>query len=451
MTRALRPWLLATRLGWRLAGVLAGGVALAGAAVAWRTVATIEALDDAALQSQARLVGDHIEIMADGRVRLSLSAELTRAFADADSGSVYLIADAANRPLLSSGPKTETLLPFLPHPPQIGFFRVPPTGDASGGWLGVLIPRGPWRVVVAQANEQQEALLASLMPDFMISVAWLLVPVAAATVAVGVLTLHHGLRPLRVTSAAARDLGPSRPGLRLSVQGLPGELTPLVGAVNAALDRLEGALETQRRFAGDAAHALRTPLAVLTARLDLATSGAADLAGLREDADRLSRLVGQMLLIARLDGLPLDLSEPVDLRAVAAGVVGALAPLAIRRKVELALTGAGAMCLRRGNAAAIELALQNLVDNALAHAPRGSAVEVELVPPARLLVLDRGPGVPDAERMAVFERFHTGRSGGAGLGLAIVARVAAAHGGSARVEPRPGGGACFVLDLGASA
>jgi signal transduction histidine kinase len=224
---------------------------------------------------------------------------------------------------------------------------------------------------------------------------------------------------------------------------------PLVRATNAALDRLERSLDTQRRFFAAAAHALRTPLAVLTARTDALPEGN-EAAALRADADRLSRLVGQLLTMARLDDLPLDLTGRVDLRQAAVDAISDLAPLAIGRRVGLTLDAAPSPAIIAGNHAAIVLALTNLLDNALTYAPPGSAVDVEIDAPATVRVLDRGPGVPEAERMAVFERFRRApgaHSGGSGLGLAIVAEIAASHGGRAWVEARPGGGATFVLDL----
>lgn len=448
MTGPARSWRLAARLGWRLAAVMAVGIALGAGGIAWRTLATIHSLDDAALQSQAQLVASQITRGADGRPALRLPAELAAAFAQSDGESLYLICDAANAPLLGSNAQAAVALaPFLPRPPATGFFRAPPSATYPTGLLGVLIVHGRWRVAVAQAHEQQEALVASLLREFLLSTLWLLVPIGAATVASGVLTLRHGLRPLREASAAAGRVGPAAPGVRLPAARLPQELAPLVGAVNAALDRLERALDAQRRFAGEAAHALRTPLAVLTARIDALPAGA-ECDALHDDADRLARLVAQMLAMSRLDGLPLDVSAPVDLHAVAAEAVAALAPLAVRRGVELALTGAPTLPGLRGNAAALELALGNLIDNAIAHSPPGTTVEVVLAPPATVHVCDRGPGVPPAERALVFGRFHSRRAGGAGLGLAIVAGVAAAHGGSARAEARPGGGAVFVLRLG---
>jgi signal transduction histidine kinase len=325
-------------------------------------------------------------------------------------------------------------------------FRVPASEPFPNGFLAAVVAAGPWRVAVAQQHEQQEALVASLSETFLFTALWLLLPLMAATVAIGVLTIRGGLRPLRLVSAAARRVGPGAPGVRLPAAGLPLELAPLVAAVNDALERLERGLEAQRRFSADAAHALRTPLAVLAARVESLGDRPA-LAPLREDADRLARLVGQMLALSRLEGLPPDVSGRFDLRAVAAEVVTALAPLAGQRGVDLALSGGEGGLPARGDAASVELAIQNLVHNAILHAPPGSEVEVALSAPATIRVLDRGPGVPEPARTAIFARFHSERPGGAGLGLAIVAGVAAAHGGSARVEARAGGGAAFVLQL----
>lgn len=442
-------WYLARRLAWRLAAVMVAAVVLAGGAVAWRTVATVRSLDDAALQSQARLVAGQLSPGPDGRPVLHMPGSLAAAFDTSDGQSLFIVYDASDAPAAASDPRADALVhPFLP--PRPGFFRVPRSATYPDGLLGVVVPAyGRWHVVVAQAQEQIEAMVDSLLREFLASALWLLLPIGAATVLIGVLTIRSGLRPLREVSAAAAQVGSHRPGLRLPAARLPGELLPLVGAMNDALARLERALDAQRRFMAAAAHALRTPLAVLTARIDALPDGA-DGAALRADVDRTTRLIGQLLTMARLEELPLDLTEPVDLHVVAVAAISDLAPLAIRRGVELALTEPPALPPITGNAAAIALALGNLLDNALAHAPAGTTVEVELAAPATLRVLDRGPGVAEADHVVIFARFRRGTHatpGGSGLGLAIVAEIAAAHGGRAWVEPRDGGGAAFVLRL----
>lgn len=454
MTRTTQQagWHLARRLAWRLAAVMLASVMLAAAAVAWRTVATVRSLDDAALQSQARLVAGQLSAGSDGRPVLSQPEPLAAVFSASDGQSLFIVFDGQDVPIAMTDSRAVALVrPFLPSRPQAGYFRVPPSATYPDGLLGIVRPVGAWRVVVAQAQEQNEALVESLLRDFLLSALWLLLPIGGATVLIGVLTIRHGLRPLREASVAAGRVGPSHPGVRLPGTGLPEELMPLVGAVNQALARLEQALAAQRRFVGAAAHALRTPLAVLTARID-ALPESAEAEALRADADRTTRLVGQMLTMARLEELPLDLSARVNLHRVAVEAISDLAPLAIGRRVELMLTEPPALLAVTGNHAVIVLALTNLLDNALTYAPPDSTVEVELAAPATIRVLDRGPGVMEAERSAIFGRFHRGQRahpGGSGLGLAIVAEIAAAHGGAVRAEPREGGGAVFVLQLGA--
>lgn len=448
-----RPaWSLARRLAWRLGVVLVGAIGLAAVTVGWRAIATARSLDDSALQAQARAVARYLTTAPDGTPRLDPPPALAGAFHPGPEGSAYLVVGADGRErLASNAAEAAALIAYLP--PGMGLFRVPASPDHPRGMVGYVSRAGPWRVAVAQGSEQAEVLARSLSEEFLTTGLLLLAAIGGGAVLIGVWTVRDGLRPLRRASAAAAQVDPAQPGLRLPDTDLPGEVAPLVTAVNQALARLEAALAAQRRFVGEAAHTLRTPLAVLTARLDALPAGP-DAAALRRDADRMARLIGQMLRMARLDGLPLDVSSPVALRAVAVEAISALAPLALRRDVELALTEAGPADRITGNHAALVIAVTNLIENALAVAPSDSTVEVTVSPPARIAVLDRGPGVPEAERAAIFERFRRGQAegpGGAGLGLSIVAGIAAAHGGRAWVTARDGGGAVFVLELGTPA
>ena len=449
MTRS--GWRLETRLAWRLAALMLAAIAMAALAVTWLAVATARSLDDDALQVEARALARHLTAGPNGQPRLDLPAEMQRAFHRSDDESLYVVTDAANHPLLASDPRGEALLvPFLPSHP--GVFRAPSNARHPDGMVGALVAAGPWRFVIAQGREQGEVLANTLLEHLLASGLTALVPIGLATVLVGIVTVRRGLRPLREVSAAAASINPAQPGVRLPETRLPGEIQPLVAAMNAALARLETALDGQRRFVGDAAHALRTPLAVLTARLD-ASSGGPDLPGLRQDAGRMARLVDQMLKMARVESVPLDVSQALKLRQVAVEVISLLAPAAIRRRIELVLTEAGPALPVLGNHAALVIALTNLIENALAYAPAGSAVEVVVACPATIRVLDHGPGVPHAERGQIFSRFQRGTSaaaGGAGLGLAIVAEIAGAHGGRAWMEARPGGGSIFVLELAAA-
>ena len=442
-----RSWWLYRRLGWRLALVLLCAIGLAAAVVGWRAVVTARGLDDTALQSQVAAIGAALSTGADGRLRLDLPPDLAAAYARADGTSLYLVTDRSGGALLSSDPATATLI--AAYLPKAGLFRVPSSPRLPQGMLGYVRSFGDWRVAAAQSSEQSEALVGSLLTEFFSTGLVLLAGICAVSVLIAVLTVRQGLRPVWLASAAAASVDPAHPGLRLPEAGLPGEVAPLVAAVNQALARLEAALGAQRRFVGDAAHTLRTPLAVLTARLDSLETLATD--ALRRDVDRMTRLIEQMLHMARLDGTPLDVSQPVDLRAVAVEAIGAMAPLALRRGVELALIEPSEPVRPNGNHAALVIALTNLIENAIAYAPSASSVEVVIASPACLAVLDRGPGVAEAERGVIFERFgrgHAAGSAGAGLGLAIVSGIAAAHRGSVQVVRRDGGGAAFELRLG---
>jgi signal transduction histidine kinase len=303
-------------------------------------------------------------------------------------------------------------------------------------------------VVVAQNQIHTDVLIDTLLAEFSEHIGWMLAASFALSLAIAVWTIRSSLRPLSALSKRAAKIGPRSAGLRLPVERLPGEIRPLVEAINRALERLDQGFEAQRRFTASAAHELRTPLAVLTARLDALGPEAA--ATLLPDVQRMNRIVEQLLRVARLDSGGLDLSHEVDLRKVAADVVGYMAGVAIRSGRKLALGGEAGPILVRGDAGALGDALRNLVENAIRHAPASSEIEVLLAADGRLTVRDSGPGLTAEERELAFRRFWRGRGArgaGVGLGLTIVAETARAHGGEVAVTPNELGGSDFTLRI----
>jgi len=263
--------------------------------------------------------------------------------------------------------------------------------------------------------------------------------------------MRHAIEPIRLASRRAREIGPKAPGLRLSLKGMPNEILPLVSAINGALDRLDGALDAQRRFTADAAHELLTPLAVLRAQIDSLDTDSIT-GPLRSDVDSMTDLIHQLLYLAELEshGEVLGSEAQADLHGVAVEIISILAPLAIQDGKQLALTGATEPILVKGTPEQLNRALRNLIENALRHTPEGTTVEVYLDPDGLIRVSDRGKGIPPDKRDRVFHRFWRGdgRTGpGVGLGLSIVKRIVESVGGKIWIEDPPGGGGCFAVRL----
>jgi signal transduction histidine kinase len=143
-----------------------------------------------------------------------------------------------------------------------------------------------------------------------------------------------------------------------------------VCTLNQVLDRLEASIEQQHRFTPNAAHQLRTPLAILTAGLDVVEANG-KIQALGIDAARMNRLVDQLLCVARLDSVAQDTSQTLDLKELAEREVSALAPFALHKDCEIALEHTSAPIRIKGNADAIADALRNIIENAVAHSPAG--------------------------------------------------------------------------------
>lgn len=252
---------------------------------------------------------------------------------------------------------------------------------------------------------------------------------------------YRGLRPLR---RMAKEVSSRAPGNldHFAVEGAPLELKPLLRALNALLDRLGSALELERRFTGDAAHELRNPIAALRAQLDalrLADNEASrTLARLNIAAttDRLTRLINQLLTLARLDAYDDEAGTVFDLAELARESCGESAPSAVAKDIELSLHAEPAPFF--GAEDALRILMRNLLENAIRYTPSGGRVEVHVAQEARrnlLKVMDNGPGVASDEMKFLGQRFrHLSKSDalGVGLGLSIVLRIAEHYGGEVR-------------------
>ncbi len=301
-------------------------------------------------------------------------------------------------------------------------------------------------VQVARSSANREELARRILVDMLLPLSSLIL---LMTLIVW-LGIRAGLAPLKrlrqqVEGRAPADLAP------LQLASAPRELLSLAGAINTLLAEVQHSVERQKRFIGDAAHQLRTPLAGLKSQTELALAlpSASDpelrarLLRVHESATRSAHLVSQLLTLARAEPGALRLQEcpPVDLLALARQLTAELVPRALRAGLDLGMDEAAQTPVEvPGEALLLREALSNLIDNALRYAGAGATVTVgvqRLGTQACLSVEDSGPGIAAQDRARVFGRFvrATDAGSGCGLGLAIVKEIVERHGGQVGLEP----------------
>lgn len=439
------------RLVWQLTALFAVAAVIVVASVAWQAWVSASSLDAREVDRQVEDLSRAVVAGPNNRPTVRLSPDLAALFGSPRYQVIFAVRDASGALIDASPPALGALAATWPAATrEPTFFRLQSFGPAARNYSGVTRLResaaGPVMISVA-VIEGADAFIHAVLEEFLFDVAWIIPIVLGLTLLIAVVALRRGLRPLYDLSNAAARIGPRDAGIRLPVDGLPSELLPLAQAFNQALTRLDEGIGLLRRFTANAAHELRTPLAVLTVEIErLEHNGR--LARLREDVERMNRLVDQLLQVARLDNVALDISQNVDLNRVAAEVVGQLAPLAIADGKTVGLTEAPEPVIVQGNTQTIADALRNLVENAIGHTAAKTEVEVTVHACGRIAVADRGPGVPPESRDRIFERFWRGdrnERAGAGLGLAIVREIMHAHHGEVTVENSSRGGALFTL------
>lgn len=258
-----------------------------------------------------------------------------------------------------------------------------------------------------------------------------------------VFVVRRTLAPLEHVMREAGRIDVRSPGVRLPEGHAPKEIAPLISAVNRALDRLEEGYKTQARFMTDAAHELRTPVAILQTRIESLPAGA-DRNALGRDVARLALLCEQLLDLQRVN-TGVEGPVAVDLGQLARQSAADLAPLAIASDREIALDVVGSSVVL-GDGPALSRALSNLIMNALQHGAGRITINVK---EGRITVEDEGAGIAPGERRRIFEPFRRlkPQSTGAGLGLALVREIATLHGGEVSVSDGRGGGAAVTISL----
>jgi heavy metal sensor kinase len=273
---------------------------------------------------------------------------------------------------------------------------------------------------------------------------------------------RRALGPIDRMTARAAAIDLDRIDDRLVVPRTGDEVAHLATTLNAMLDRIERGVEEQHRLVADASHELRTPLAAMRSEIDvslraddLPLAARRVLESAREEVDRMTRTVDDLLVLASIDEGRLELLvEPLDLHAVVARAMAALDPLARARGVALRLEGPSATAA--GDTEHLVHAVRNLVENAIKFSPEGGEVVVTTWAAdgdVGVTVRDQGPGVAVDVRERIFDRFfradpsRTRSTGGGGLGLAITREIAVAHRGRVWVDDAGAHGSAFSLAL----
>jgi two-component system OmpR family sensor kinase len=342
-------------------------------------------------------------------------------------------------------------------PDLVRYFTVPAV--AGGGRYRVrasLDAGSPNLLIIASSLGEVDSTLHRLTLIELLATA----AVLAALAGLGLWVVRLGLRPLREIEATAAAITAGDLSRRVEHADEQTEVGRLGSALNTMLDRIEASDRRLRRFIADASHELRTPLTAVRAYAELFERGAAtrpedlqrSMSGIVRESERMTLLVDDLLLLARLDeGRPLE-RKPVDLAQLVGEAVDAARVVEPERPIELSVEPLTVT----GDETGLRQVLDNLFANARSHTSAGTPVSVELERvdgDAKLSVADHGPGLTEEQAARVFERFYradTSRaraSGGVGLGLSIVAAVTEAHGGTAEAKPTPGGGATFVITL----
>ncbi|KIU26069.1 hypothetical protein SR41_16835 [Sphingomonas melonis] len=439
-----------------LMGVTLPMIALALALAVGGTIAiraTVGAVNDRILDAAARGIADSL-FVEDGAVALDLPPTIFGMLENTARDNVYYAVRQGDE-VLTGYADLPRLDPIDDDAPRFG----------DGRYLGrpvrmVIRTRrlpGVRRTLTVQVAETLDARAADVRRLLLALIALEAALIALAAVLLP-LSVRWGFRPvtrLRVEldRRAASDLTP------LPLEHVPAEMRDLVGALNALMARLGGAIGAMRRFTGDASHQMRTPLTILrthVAALRSALPGSMEARQSIEDIDagsvRLSRLIAQLLALARADNAVADETalENVDLAALSAAAISDHVEAAAAAGVSLTCSGEPREA-RTAPILAMEL-LSNLIDNAVRHGGAGGSVRVIVEEGPVIAVEDDGPGIPAGERERAFERFTSIRSrdvGGSGLGLSIARALADTIGASVTLESgRSGRGLRAVVRFG---
>jgi signal transduction histidine kinase len=402
------------------------------------------------MEGQADDIFDGLVLDAEKRVvGVQLDHGDAVGFDDFFANLKFRVLDGSGQVVASNEVDRRSLLADRALSAQPGFFGVVPFDGGDffvAAWEREVHGR-PYVLQLARSDRFELLAREALTPAITETVLLLGTLSVLIFALAGALAVRSVLRPIRVAEQAARSVGGRNLAARLPEDPMPAEIRPLVQAFNGVLQRLERSFQEQERFIANAAHELKTPLALARARVETGLDSEEDRARLLQDLDTMGRQVQQLLQLAQVADPQAMRPNPLRPTEVAREVLDHLAFKAHRADVTLHLEEPAQDVLIDADAGALFVLLKNLVENAIDFSPPGADVKV-LLSSTGVSVEDRGPGIPPELRLQVFERFWRAPGQartGSGLGLALVSEIALAHGWTVACAQGSGGGALFTV------
>lgn len=388
-------------------------------------------------------IADSIDLGPDGRARLEPTAKLTEMMEDAPA--LWFVADLGNGGVLSHGAPPQGI---ASNTPFLKTFRSVELHGYLDDPLSVAqmerfeTPAGEATILAGGASMSQYGMTV-LLGNFAVGVPALIL-IVISLIGVPFVT-RWALRSFSDLKERLDRIDLNTRGALVEERGLPTEVLRLVRDINSVLRRLDSGFESTERFFVNAAHELRTPIAILQVRIDTLPASE-DKMHLQMGIKRLTAITNQLLDTEKYRQKPQQCS-PVDLNAIVSKVVADIAPFAIAEGYEIAFDSDTKDAFVSGDAEALERAFINLVRNAIQYGGGGGQISIGIEADGSVTVADQGCGIADDKHARIFEPFYrvSPHGSGAGLGLSMVNEIVTRHGGYVELSSAPGKGSTFTV------
>jgi two-component system, OmpR family, sensor histidine kinase QseC len=397
------------------------------------------------LMGQAEDIADALRFGRDGTLGLDLHQPMKWGYDAYFQNLKYRVLDSDGTVLLSSdGDAAALTRPGKPLRLAEDYFQTDQAMHVAT--YPIRTPRGPFYIQTARSDRFFELTAEAMLPvvvETSTAVGAIALMLFGLVILVG---MRFSLSPVRRASREVEAISSQNLSTRISTRDMPVEILPMVDGINRSLGRIEDAFLVQQRFLANAAHELKTPLSILRGQLEIRVEPR-DRGVMLLEIDSMARTVNQLLQLAEASDAGSYRFDEVDLAGMAKETIHLVKPLADENTVAIELTIGASPTSVHGDRAAIQVALRNVLENAIRHSPPQSMVAVRVDGNA-ITVRDMGAGLSEEASAHLFERFwRLDRSGsGTGLGLSIVKEIMDAHRGSVHASnAEEGPGAVFML------